>query len=103
MKHAEMTDDPYVRDMLYASPSVREQSASVVQIDSSKSLVLVAIMAAFSGIALTLAVWSARESHETATELRLVQYYLMDPHSRTPDELAAWAKFNAERESAIKE
>ena len=31
-------------------------------------------------------------------ENRLTQYYLLDPHSRTPDELAAWVKFNKEHE-----
>jgi hypothetical protein len=77
-------------------------SSSVITVDSSKHLVLIALCAAFSGIALAFAVTSYYTARDTETELRLVQYYLMDPHSRTPEELAAWAKFNRERETKEK-
>lgn len=88
--------DPMMRQWM--SPNVREQSASVIQIDTGKHVMAVAMCAAFCGLAVAVSIWAAYTARDAGTEARLVQYYLMDPHSRTPDELAAWAKFNRERE-----
>jgi hypothetical protein len=81
------------------SPTTDNQSASIFNIDNGKYVVVVAMCAAFCGISMAVSVWAAYTARDAATESRLVQYYLLDPHSRTPDELAAWAKFNRERET----
>lgn len=74
------------------------QSAQVIQIDSGKHVVLIAICAAICGIALAVSVWAAFEARDAATEARMVEYYLLDPHYRTPEELEAWAKFRQEHQ-----
>ncbi len=67
------------------------------------------IVAVFSGLAFGISIGALvlmllrdnglrEQMQKTEKENRLTQYYLMDPHSRTPEELAAWAKFNRERE-----
>lgn len=75
-----------------------ERSAQVIQIDSGKHVAVVALCAAFCGLSVVASVWAAYTARDAATESRLTQYYLMDPHSRTPEELEAWAKFRLEHE-----
>lgn len=75
-----------------------QQGAQVIQIDSGKHVALVAVCAALCGFSCAVSAWSAYQASITAKETRLTQYYLMDPHSRTPEELASWAKFNREHE-----
>lgn len=86
-------DNPYALDALSDN-----RSAQVIQIDSGKHIAAVALCAALCGLSVAVAVWSAYTARDAATESRLTQYYLMDPHSRTPEELQAWAKFRLERE-----
>lgn len=74
------------------------RSAQVIQIDSGKHLSVVAVCAALCGLSGALAIWAAHTAAVATKETRLTQYYLMDPHSRTPDELAAWTKFRLEHE-----
>lgn len=57
---------------------------------------LIAICAAACGLAVAVSVWAAFTARDAATEARMVEYYLLDPHYRTPDELAAWSKFREE-------
>ena len=90
-----MEDDDYPRDF---APSNSNRSAQVIQIDSGKHVALVGLCAALCGVAVAVSIWAAYTARDAATESRLTQYYLMDPHSRTADELAAWAKFNREHE-----
>lgn len=83
----------------YASEaSADNRSAQVIQIDSGKHVYLAAICAAMCGLAVAVSVWSAFTARDAATEARMVEYYLLDPHYRTPDELAAWAKFRQEHQ-----
>ena len=69
-----------------------------VTVDAGKHVNAVAICAALCAGTLFASLWALKEAYDAGTEARLTQYYLMDPHSRTPDELAAWAKFNREYE-----
>ena len=77
---------------------VRERSNQVIQIDNGKHVTAVAICAAICGMCLAGFFWVANRASKSEEESRLVEYYLLDPHSRTPDELAAWAKFRKEHE-----
>lgn len=83
--------DDYARDAM-----ADNQSAQVIQIDSGKHVYVVAICAAACGLAIAISIWAAFTARDAATEARMVEYYLLDPHYRTPDELAAWAKFRQE-------
>lgn len=78
--------------------NVDHQSAQVIQIDNGKAIAIAAMCAALCGISMAVSVWAAYTARDAETESRLTQYYLMDPHSRTPDELAAWVKFQTEHE-----
>jgi hypothetical protein len=78
--------------------SADHQSAQVIQIDSGKHVYLVAICAAMCGVAVAVSVWAAFAARDAETEARLVEYYLLDPHYRTPDELSAWARFHKEHQ-----
>lgn len=97
-----MGDDPFsfpnLRHSPFASSSPDNQSASVIQIDTGKHVAVVAMCAAFCGVSVAVSIWAAYTARDAATEARMVQYYLMDPHSRTPEELAAWSKFNSQHE-----
>lgn len=77
---------------------VDNHSAQVVQIDNGKHVTAVALCAAFCGLSLAVSVWAAYTARDAATEARLAEYFLLDPHSRTPDEMAAWVKFRTEHE-----
>ena len=98
-----MGDDPFtfpnLRHSPFAMPTTDNQSSSVIQIETGKHVAAVAICAALCGISVAVSIWAAYTARDAATESRLTQYYLMDPHSRTPEELAAWAKFNSEHET----
>lgn len=101
-----MSNDPlecWVREQSYASPLVDRQSASIVQLDTGKNSLIVALCAAFCGLAVALAIWSASTAHDAATESRMVQYYLLDPHYRTKEEMESWAKFRRDHEMEPKE
>lgn len=74
------------------------RSAQVVQIDSGKHVSAVALCAALCGVSAALSLWAANTALHAEKRTELTNYYLMDPHSRTPEELASWAKFNREHE-----
>ena len=74
------------------------RSAQVIQVDSGKHVAAVAICAAVCGLAAALAIGAMFIASRAERRADLASYYLMDPHSRTPEELAAWAKFNREHE-----
>jgi hypothetical protein len=75
-----------------------EYGSQVVQIDSGKHVSAVAICAAICGVSAALALWAANTALHAEKRTELTNYYLMDPHSRTPEELASWVKFNKEHE-----
>lgn len=66
--------DELMRD--FACPDVREQSASVIQIDNGKAVNAVALCAAFCGLCLGVSIWAAYTARDAATEARLTQYEL---------------------------
>lgn len=84
-------------DVEQTTDSQSSANQSII-IDTGKHVAVVAICAALCGLSVAVSVWSAYTARDAATEARVTQYYLMDPHSRTPDELAAWAKFRLKHE-----
>lgn len=72
--------------------------AQLIQIDTGKHVIANTICAAVCGACVIIAGGAAWLAIDARTEARLVEYYLMDPHSRTPEELASWAKFRKEHE-----
>ena len=75
-----------------------ERSAQIIHVDSSKHVSAVAICAAVCGLAAALSIAALVTANRAERRADLASYYLMDPHSRTPEELASWAKFNREHE-----
>lgn len=75
-----------------------DRSAQVIQIDNGKHTAIVGFCAAICAATLLASLYAVHVAHNTETELRLTQYYLMDPHSRTPEELAAWSAFHLQHE-----
>jgi hypothetical protein len=75
-----------------------ERGAQVVQIDSGKHVAAVAVCAAICGLAAALSIAALTTALHAERRADLASYYLMDPHSRTPEELASWSKFNREHE-----
>jgi hypothetical protein len=69
-------DDEGFGDLHGIASRVDNQSASVIQIDNGKAVNAVAICAAFSGLCLGVAIWSAYTARDAATEARLTQYEL---------------------------
>lgn len=69
-------DEDCMRD--YASPIVREQSASVVQIESSKVMPMLILMAMVTGISIGLAVYAINKANTSEREARMLQYYLLE-------------------------
>lgn len=67
-------------------------------IDTGKYIAVVGLFGALAGIAASFAFFSYQTAQHAEKRAELASYYLMDPHSRTPEELAAWAKFNKEHE-----
>lgn len=96
-----MSDDPLEKwvdeNSSLLSNSVDRQSASIVNVESSRNLMIVALCAALCGASVVLGVWSAFMASHAEKESRLVEYYLMDPNYRTEDELRAWARFKEDR------
>lgn len=74
------------------------RSNQVIQIDNGKHVAAVAICAAICGMCLSMVFWLDHKVTHIERDQELVKYYLMDPHSRTPEELAAWSKFRKEHE-----
>lgn len=72
------------------------RGAQVIQIDSGKHIAIVGFCAALCAATCVFSVWAVHTATRAQTEARLVEYYLQDPNSRTPEELAAWAKFRKE-------
>jgi hypothetical protein len=75
-----------------------DSASQIIQIDSGKHIAVVALCAALCGLSVALSIWAASTALHAEKRTELANYYLMDPHSRTPEELAAWAKFNKEHE-----
>ncbi len=74
-----------------------------LSIDIGAVAIAAALIMCLSTIAISVLAWSKAEIATQAAQrsekfAQLTNYYLMDPHSRTPEELAAWAKFNREHE-----
>ena len=69
------------------------RSAQVITIDSGKHLNVVVTCAVLCTITVVGTFWAWKEAYNASTEVRVMQYYLQDPNSRTPDEMASWAKF----------
>lgn len=66
-----MMDDPL--SQYYASPLVSERSASVVQIDSSKLVPLVIVLALLAGVGIGMSMLSMHESSKAEREARVMQ------------------------------
>ena len=64
-------DDPLAQ--FIASPRTDNQSASVVQIESSKMAALVIVLALLSGFGIGMSVLSIRESAKAEREARVLQ------------------------------
>lgn len=64
-------DDPLAQ--YFASPRTDNQSASVVQVESTKLLPLLIILALVAGVALGLSISSIRESAKSEREARVMQ------------------------------
>jgi hypothetical protein len=69
-------DDPL--SQFYASPRVSGQSASVVQIESSKLVPLVIVLAILSGVAIGLTSFAFTAAGNAEREARMLQYYVME-------------------------
>jgi hypothetical protein len=95
-------DTEYDDEVVVEGDSLRQTNATrgaqVIQIDSGKHVSAVALCAALCGLSAALSVWAAFTAMHAEKRTELTNYYLMDPHSRTPEELASWAKFNKEHE-----
>lgn len=63
--------DPMLRQ--WASPSVREQSASVIQIESGKLVPLVILLAVISGFSIGLSLLTMHEASKAEREARVMQ------------------------------
>ena len=63
--------DPMLRQ--WASPNVREQSGSVIQIDSGKLVPLVIVLAVISGFAIGLSILTMHEASKAEREARVMQ------------------------------
>lgn len=92
-------------DTINVLPLLNEAKAPIsltLSIDKSVSKVaawvvgLIVGMAVLVGAGIVAAIWMLNEYQDAKKESRLVEYYLMDPHMRTPEELSAWAKFKEE-------
>lgn len=64
-------DDPIAQ--FFASPRTDNQSASVVQIESSKLMPLLTILALLTGISIGLSILAASESRKAEREARVLQ------------------------------
>lgn len=96
-------DDPLAS--YYASPTVGQHGASVVQIESSKLMPLLIVLAILCGLSIGLAVFSYSASRDADREARMLEYYLLELDAKfinaglkDPAESIA-GKLKAERES----
>ena len=64
--------------LIYASPMVREQSASVVQIESSKLLPLVVLLSILCGLSIGLTAFAFSAARNADRESRMLEYYVME-------------------------
>lgn len=62
----------------YASPNVREQSASVVQIETSKLMPMLIVLAILCGAAIGLTVFAFSAARDADREARMLEYYVME-------------------------
>ncbi len=85
--------DPYSLDAFNDNHSAR-----VIQVENGKQTNTIVICAVLCTLSAVIAAWAWKKADSAETESRLTQYYLLDPHSRTPEELAAWTKFRLEHE-----
>lgn len=69
-------DDPL--SQFYASPRVSGQSASVVQIESSKLVPLIIILAILCGVAMGLTAFSFSAARNADREARMLEYYVLE-------------------------
>ena len=63
--------DPMLRQ--WASPSLREQSASIIQIESGKLVPLIILLAVISGLAIGLSILTMHEASKAEREARVMQ------------------------------
>lgn len=78
---APLDDDPYreyVNKSLVANTYTKGQSASVVQIESSKLMPMIVLLAVLSGSAIGLTAFSFTEARNAEREARMLQYYLLE-------------------------
>lgn len=68
--------DPLLRQ--WASPSVDNQSASVVQIESSKLMPLLVVLSILCGASIGLTAFAFSASRDAETEARMLEYYVME-------------------------
>ena len=73
---SEVDIDPMLRQWM--SPTVREQSASVIQIGSEKLVPLIIVLAITAGLAVGLASMAMVDSGRTERETRMLEYYVME-------------------------
>lgn len=69
-------DDPLLRQL--ASPKVDNQSASLIQIESSKLVPLIVVLAITAGLAVGLSVMSMFTASKSERETRMMEYYLLE-------------------------
>lgn len=66
------------RHLMYASPNVREQSASVVQIESTKLLPVLVLLTLLTGVSIGIAAFAFAASGKSERETRMLEYYLLE-------------------------
>lgn len=64
--------------LVYGSPIVREQSASVVQIEHGRLVPLVVVLALSAGLAIGLSTTALVRSGDAERESRMLEYYLLE-------------------------
>lgn len=84
-------------DDTFAQRADGRNNQSII-VDTGKHVAAVAVCAAICGLAAALSIAALFMASRAERRADLASYYLMDPHSRTPEELASWAKFNREHE-----
>jgi hypothetical protein len=62
----------------WISPEVGSQGASVVQVESSRLLPILVILAVLCGLSIGLAVFSFAASRNADREARMLEYYLLE-------------------------
>lgn len=62
----------------WISPRVDRQSASVIQIESTKILPMLVVLALMSGLSIGLTVFAFAEARNAEREARMLEYYLLE-------------------------